>query len=120
MKGLIMKKTNAGLIMSTLWKKILEDLNLKNKLSILIDIYIHKKFKDIKVKKKNRNSIMNDIMSENMTLKTFLMLLFAVLRVKKVIITVTLTHVDNNETSHSITIKNIDYMNEDLEEDKDK
>lgn len=100
---------NEGGILSYLWRKIIHEANLKGSLNILIDMYL--KRSDItdgrvsNIKRKTKSTLVNNIVSSEMTFKTFLDLLIRVLRVKKIIINIKLEHRDGKETEHNVTIK---------------
>lgn len=84
------------------------DLNLINKLEFLINRYI-KTANDKNIaalKRKTRSSLVNNIIADEMTWKTFMDLTFNLLKVKKCKLNIELTFVNDTTSNHEITIVN--------------
>ncbi len=97
-------KTEGGLL-SILWRKILVDLNMTNRIPAMIYRYVNDvNTSSLQVKKKSKSSITNDIISENMTWKVFINLLISILKVKKIRFTVTLEFNNGTKSNHSIDV----------------
>jgi hypothetical protein len=98
--------TTEGGILSNLWRKILKDLNITNKIPALVVMYLNKEnMKSVKLKKKSKTSLVNDITSSNMTWKVFLNLIINLLNVNKMTFTVTLEFKNGEKSVHSIDVK---------------
>lgn len=100
---------NEGGILACLWRKIIDEAKFKGSLNILIDMYL--KRADVtdgrvsNVKRKTKSTLISNIVSSEMTFKTFLDLVIRVLRVKKLVISIKLEHRDGRETEHHVTVK---------------
>lgn len=114
-------RTEAG-VLASLWRDVLDKLNLIPALDILIKRYLNeseKKTQSIQsVKKKTKSTLVSNITASGMTFKTFLDLLFNFLRVKKVHFSIKLEYYSGDETVHTITVDSAAIDNEpDDEED---
>ena len=113
MKKMFGKNPNKteGSILTNIWRGLLKELDLVSvsKIYRLIDVYMTRhKANDkgsISIRSKNRTSITNDMSADAITWKTFLNLIFNVLRVKKMDITITIHHENKTTTTYSTTIK---------------
>ena len=95
-----------GSILASLWRKILRDLNITNRIPYLISLYVEKSNEtSLRMKKKSKSSITNDITAESMTWKVFINNITGVLKIKHITFTVTLHHANGEETNHSVDIK---------------
>jgi len=94
---------NEGGLIAALWRNILKDLNYTNKLPWLIEQYIRNTKPE---GRKTKASITKNAHSGDMTFKTFMLLLFNVLSVKKITFSVKLTFDNGDETVHGIAALN--------------
>ncbi len=93
-------------ILGKFTRKIIVDLGLINKIEFMVNRYI-KTANDKNIsadKKKTRSSLINNIVSEEMTWKTFTNIVFNLLKVKKCKITLELTHVNDTTSQHELMI----------------
>lgn len=115
-----------GGALTALWRAILKENNFIYAIDVMVNKYVRKtdmlQGRSIHVKRKTRSSLINNITAGEMTFKTFLDLLFNFLAVRKVTITIMLTHANNDESIHTIAINNNDYNLEEevVNERKDK
>lgn len=116
--------SNESGILAALWRKIVKEKGLLPSLNTLIELYLRKN--DITegrvaaVKKKTKSTIVNNITASEMTLKTFMDLLFGLLNAKKVKITVEITYQNDETSTHSITALPLNGNNEREEDGKRK
>lgn len=107
-------------VLSKLFRVVLKELNLLNKVEYYIDRYIRNANKnDLAVqKRKTRSSLSKNIVADEMTWKTFSDLIFNLLRVKKCRITIELFHINNTKSVHSVNmVKDVD---DTFKEEKEK
>ncbi len=115
-----------GGALAALWRAVLKENNFFYMIDLLVNRYVRKtdamEGRSKVVKRKTRSSLITNITATEMTFKTFLDLLFNFLAVKKVTITIMLTHHNNDESVHTISINNNDYNLEEevTVENKDK
>jgi hypothetical protein len=115
-----------GGVLSALWRAILKENNFIYAIDIMVNKYVRKtdilEGRSVNVKRKTRSSLINNIAAGEMTFKTFLDLLFNFLSVRKITITIMLTHANNDKSIHTIDINNNDYnLEEEVKvEDKNK
>lgn len=95
-------------VLAKLFRRINMDLNTTGKMEHLIDRYIkYANNKNISLlKKKTRSSLCNSIVSEEMSWRTFMDLVFNLLRVKRMKISITFLHADDTESFHSMKFDN--------------
>lgn len=111
-------KNESG-ILAKLWRKILIDNNFLPALDLLVKRYIERN--DIlagrvtNFKKKNKSTITTNITAPEMTFKTFLDLVFNLLRAKRLDISIKVTFHSGKETVHSVSITN-DEVDKELKE----
>ncbi len=109
-----------GGALTALWRAVLKENNFFYMIDLLVNRYVRKTDtmdgRSTVIKRKTRSSLINNITATEMTFKTFLDLLFNFLAVKKVTITIMLTHANNDESVHSIAINNNDYIISEEEE----
>lgn len=101
---------NEGGVIVRLWRKILYETNLINNIHNLILVYQMKNNKNdqMKVRKrKTKSSLIKNIWAPEMTWKTFIYLLENFLNVRKIDISIKLTHDNGEESIHSVTINNV-------------
>lgn len=98
---------NESGVLAKLWRKILIENNLENALPLLINMYIKNNDetdgRSLTVKKKNKSTLTSNITATDMTFKTFLDLVFRLLKVTKIDISVKLTFSNGRETTHSVS-----------------
>ena len=95
-------KTSEGFL-SALWRKILVDNGLVEKIPGLLARYSHQANNSETLK--NLTTVKRDVFSENMTIKSFVYLLKNVLQPKKLKFTVSVTWANGKETHHTQEIK---------------
>ena len=97
-------------ILAGLWRNILRDNNYIPALDYLVTKYVAKTDKMNgrvqNIKRKTKSSIIKNITDSEMSIKTFIDLLFNFLNVKKIDISIKLTFPNGNETIHSIAVDN--------------
>jgi len=108
-----------GGALAKLWRKILNENNYMPVLDILVNRYTRDNdVTDGRVessKRKTKSSLLINITSSDMTIKTLLDLLFNFLRVPLVTITISITHRNGDVTHHSVMIDGNDYNNDESE-----
>lgn len=101
-------KTESG-VLAKLWRSILRDNGYIPALGPLVDRYLQSQEEMTKripsLKKKNKSTLVTNITSAEMTVKTFLDLIFNLLRVKRLDISIKLTFHNGKETIHSTSVK---------------
>ena len=103
---------NEGGKLSSLWRSILRENNLMKSLDVLANEYVNNTLRmgeSKNVERKTRGTLANNITSKSMTIKTFFDLLFNYLGVRKVVLSVSLTHQDGEVTHHSVNVVNPKY-----------
>lgn len=108
-------------VLAMLWRKIITENNLTHSLNILINKYlesntINQRVKNLK--RKNRSTLIDNITASEMSIKTFLYLIFRVLRAKKLEISIKITFSNDRETIHGVTIDG-SYYNDNEESNTD-
>lgn len=108
-------------VLAMLWRKIITENNLTHSLNILINKYlesntINQRVKNLK--RKNRSTLIDNITASEMSIKTFLYLIFRVLRAKKLEISIKITFSNDRETIHGVTIDG-SYYNDNEESNAD-
>lgn len=102
---------NPGSILAKLWRNVIHDLGIENKMSYLITRYLDRAKRttvDSKSKSKiTRTRVLNNVISHDITWKVFLDNIVNLLNVKELTITVTLKHQNDTETTHSVKVKNL-------------
>lgn len=96
--------TSEGAKLAKLWRIIVRDLNIAKNVEYLVTRYADQGKQNSAIKRKTKSSMMKNITDEAITWKTFLDIMFNVLRVKKMTITVSLEHESGSKTLHSLTI----------------
>ena len=107
-KPITSAKENA--LLGRLWRSTMKELKLTHKVLWLINKYIkNADRKNIKVlKKKTRSSLMNAVISEELTWKAYVDLNYNLLNVKEMTITVSLKHANGRVSHHTILTKKDD------------
>ena len=94
-----------GGVLAKLWKKIVKDDGHTNGIEYLTNKYLERANEIVNrvqnMKKKTKSSLVKYITADDMTWKTFLDLLFNLLRVVKVEIIVKITYADGSTTFHT-------------------
>lgn len=111
--------TNESGILTRLWRKIIKDNNLTSYLPMLVDQYVNEthmlddqdtnKAKDPAtkaLKRKSKSTMINNITANEMTFKTFMDLVFNLLKVKRITLSVKITFNNGDENVHSVVIDN--------------
>lgn len=111
---------NEGGVLAMLWRKILKERNFISILPVLIDRYIREQ--DLKeeklgvnIKKKNRSTLITNIMATEMTFKVFYDLLKNLIKVKKIVIHVEITTMNDVTSIHSLPVVGNSINTEDVE-----
>ena len=95
-----------GAVLGKLWRKVIADLSIASRLKLLIDMYATKtggiSSRVATEKRKTKASLVNNIISEDMTWKVFYDLLHNVVGVKKFAISIKLYHANGSVTVHSV------------------
>ncbi len=108
------KSKDMGSLLSKLFRQIITETGLINKISELRDRYVDSSELTEHVKKKTPSQVNAMIASEQMSWKTFIDLTVNLLRVKKITIIIKLDHgksritQENKITIHELTMKAID------------
>lgn len=98
-----------GAVLVKLWRIIIRDNNYTYAIPRMVTRYINKNTKHnamSSVKMKTKSSLKKDILSSEMTWKTFVSLIFDFLRVKDMVISIKLIHASGDESVHSMRIIN--------------
>lgn len=108
-------------VLARLWRKIITENNLTHNLNMLINRYlenssINQRVKNLK--RKNRSTLIDNITASEMSIKTFLYLIFRLLRAKKLDISIKVTFPNGRESIHGISIDG-SYYNDNEESDND-
>lgn len=103
-------KNESG-VLAALWRKILIENNFMPALGMLVSRYLKdQEAKEGRVKnlrKKNRSTVVNNIAATEMTFKTFLDLIFNLLKVKRCDISIKLTYHNGNTSTHSVSVDSV-------------
>lgn len=94
-------------VLSNLWRRFIVDNRLIGHLPRLVDRYLNKDKtnRDVPVvKKKNRSTMFKNISAREMTIKTFLDLMFNLVGTKKIVITIEVELPTGKTTKHSVTV----------------
>jgi len=97
---------STGGVLSKLWRTILDDTDLHPAIGFLVKRYVDRTAAiDTKnTKRKTKATLLSNIGATEMTWKTFNKLIFEFLNVKKLDITIKLTHSNGQERLHSLTV----------------
>ena len=99
--------TNESGVLAGLWRKILHENGLVNNIDYLVNKYVSrvKGVSSSKTEKfKSRSTIVADITARDMTIKTFLYLIFNFLQARNVVITIDITFPNGETRTHSLPI----------------
>lgn len=100
---------NESGVLAQLWRNILRENGYEKALDLLVQRYVDRanraKEKDKNLKLKNKSTLTTNITAPEMTFKTFLDLLFNLLRVRTVTMTVKLTFHNGSERLSTIRIE---------------
>jgi hypothetical protein len=99
-----------GSVLATLWRNVLKETNMLPALDYFVDRYVNNtkgmESRVKAVKRKTKSTMMKNVTTNDMTWKTFLDLMFNFLKVKKITITIKLTHANGDDTIHSVVVNN--------------
>ena len=99
-----------GSVLATLWRNVLTETNMLPALDYFVDRYVNNskgmESRVKAVKRKTKSTMMKNVTANDMTWKTFLDLMFNFLKVKRIVISIKLTHPGGNESVHSVTVNN--------------
>ena len=111
-------KENAQL--GKLWRRIIMDLNLRTRIRKMVNEYVRdSKNPNVNpINYKTKSSLENNILSDEITWKTFMDLLFNFLKVRSCTVTITLEHRNGDESAHSIHVVNGELVNERKKDDE--
>ncbi len=105
-------------VLANLWRRVVRESNLQNSLNHLADRYVKKtnpiSQRVANVKKRTKSTVLKNISDTDMTIKTFLDLIFNLLGAKKLTISIKITYPNGTETIHSLPINNGDLVESDL------
>lgn len=113
---------NESGILAKFWRKIVLENNYEPSLGLLVKRYIDTNdFLAGRIenhRKKTKSTIMSNICASGMTFKTFLDLVFNLLRAKKLDISIKLTMASGRESIHSLSITN-DQVSKSVDDEKE-
>jgi len=111
---------STGGVLSKLWRTILEDTRMYSAIGFLVSKYVDKSTTlNVKnAKRKTKATLLSNIAAKDMTWSTFNKLIFEFLEVRKMDITIKLTHSGGTESLHSLTV--IKEGHKDTENDESK
>lgn len=121
-------KQEAG-VLARLWRNILRDDKLESNVERLIDKMLaeNSKTTSAALRKMTRSSIRNKVTTDKMSMKTFILLVFRMLRAKQLDITITIDYGFGRKGVHSIALGNNseglnldELLKEDDEENEDE
>ena len=105
-------------VLANLWRKVVLESNLQHSIRHLADRYVKKtnpmSQRVSNVKKRTKSTVLKNISDPDMTIKTFLDLIFNLLGAKKLTISIKITYPNGTETIHSLPINNGDLVESDL------
>ena len=113
--------SNESGILAALWRKVIKEGGFISSLNTFIELYLRKN--DVTegrvavVKKKTKSTLINNITASEMTVKTFMDLIFGLLNAKKIKLTVEITYQNDKTSSHSVTALPANTLNK---EEKDE
>lgn len=98
-------------ILGRFFRRIIRELNYTNRLGYLVDRYFKRArlTNDLDQLKKTKSSLRNNIVSDRMTWKVFLDLIFKLLWVKKCVIRMEITYQNDTTSIHDYVILPGDY-----------
>lgn len=104
--------SNESGVLAKLWRKILKENNFMPALDLLVKRYLDTndilKGRNKNHKNKTRSTIIANIAATEMTFKTFLDLVFNLLRAKRLDISIKVTMQSGKTSTHSISLTNDD------------
>jgi len=99
-----------GSVLATLWRNVLKETNMLPALDYYVDRYVNNtkgmESRVKSVKRKTKSTMMKNVTANDMTWKTFLDLMFNFIKVKKIVISIKLTHANGEDTIHNVTVNN--------------
>ncbi len=105
-------------VLANLWRKVILESSLQHSIRHLADRYVKKtnpmSQRVANVKKRTKSTVLKNIFDPDMTIKTFLDLIFNLLGAKKLTISIKITYPNGTETIHSLPINNGDLVESDL------
>lgn len=114
---------NESGVLAKLWRKIITENNYLPALDLLVRRYMEEN--DIaagrikNVKRKTKTTVVSNITATEMTFKTFLDLVFNLLKAKRLDISIKVTLHSGKESIHSISIQNVDISKVDKSEEEE-
>lgn len=111
--------------LAKLWRKILNETGMRYRLEALVTQYLTRPDNDqnnstVFDKRKNRSTIWSNILANDMTIKTFMDLIFNVINIRHVKLTIELTDFINKKSVHNIEIINPKHVNHKILTEEDK
>lgn len=105
-------------VLAKLWRRVVLESHLQNSIMHLADRYVRKvdpmSTRVANVKKRTKSTVLKNISDTDMTIKTFLDLIFNLLGAKKLTISIKITYPNGKETIHSLPINNGDLSEKDF------
>ena len=99
--------TGSG-VLAKLWRKILIDNGYLPALGVLMDRYLKVQDQEVGsipgVKKKNKSTLIANVTASEMTMKTFVDLVFRFLRARSLTISIKVTFHNGKESVHSVSV----------------
>lgn len=105
-------------VLAKLWRKVVLESKLENSLNYLADRYVKRSepmsSRVATVKRRTKSTVMKNITDSDMTIKTFLDLVFNLLGAKKLTISIKITYPNGTESVHSVPINNNELSEKDF------
>ena len=105
-------------VLAKLWRKVILESRLENSLNYLADRYVKRSepmsSRVATVKRRTKSTVMKNITDGDMTIKTFLDLVFSLLGAKKLTISIKITYPNGTESVHSVPINNNELTEKDF------
>lgn len=105
-------------VLAKLWRKVVLESKLENSLNYLADRYVKRSepmsSRVATVKRRTKSTVMKNITDGDMTIKTFLDLVFNLLGAKKLTISIKITYPNGTESVHSVPISNDELSEKDF------
>ena len=110
-------------VLAKLWRKVILESRLENSLNFLADRYVKRSepmsSRVANVKRRTKSTVMKNITDSDMTIKTFLDLVFNLLGAKKLTIYIKITYPNGTESVHSVPINNNELSEKDFVDEEE-
>jgi hypothetical protein len=111
-----------GGVLASLWRNILEENKYIHILDVLVNRYLRKSadisLRSKNIKRQSKSTLINNITAPEMTIKTFMYLIFNLIGATKLTLTIKLTYANGGETLHTVEVDSGDMLEEGEENER--